>query len=189
MDSYVALYGAVAIQKSYCEQCQRYAFVIGGELVCCDREVEQEAIQTKRESTPDGLRRLPPIWWRRKTLDEQDYRCFYCARLFHMVIARQGKGLVELKVHWDHRIPFSLTQDNRVYNYVAACVLCNLFKSRKIFITAREARHFLEERWQREKFEIIHEPTAIYARDQLLNSAGGKNIVRVPVLKKHTSHD
>lgn len=166
MSSYVALYGTVAMVRSYCQSCNGWALVVDNVYLCCDRDHKEELRQHKRASEPEGKRRLPPVWWRRQQLQEQEQRCFYCRRLFGTVIYRQGKGECTLSIAWDHRIPFSLTQNNRIYNFVAACRLCNSFKHKRVFYDPEAARTFLEQRWQSEKYEVIHQPLVRSAENQ-----------------------
>ena len=45
-----------------------------------------------------------------------------------------------LRVEWDHYIPYSYSQDNRVSNFVAACQICNRIKSSLMLPSAEEYR-------------------------------------------------
>jgi 5-methylcytosine-specific restriction endonuclease McrA len=45
-----------------------------------------------------------------------------------------------LKVNWDHVVPFSYSQNNYAYNFVAACQICNGIKGSQMFKTLEEAR-------------------------------------------------
>jgi hypothetical protein len=154
-DAHIVLFGNVSIQRSWCQNCHSFSLIVEKSFLCCDRPCLELANSYRRETNPDGIRRLPPPWWRKQQILEQDNRCFYCDRIFGTLLYRRKKGEYRLTIHWDHRIPFSLTQDNRIYNYVAACRLCNLWKSHKIFLTTEGARAFLKEKWDREEYETL----------------------------------
>ena len=101
----------------------------------------------KRETKPEQLRYLPKKADRDAQLAEQKYARFYCAHGFGTSILRRNKTgtarTIKVKLHWDHYIPFSYSQDNRSRNFVAACAQCNLLKHSRIFQSADEARLYL----------------------------------------------
>ena len=61
----------------------------------------------------------------------------------------------KLKVHWDHKIPYSYAQDNRDINFVASCSVCNLMKHDRMFETLDEAREYLQTRWETKGFKVL----------------------------------
>jgi len=79
---------------------------------------------------------------RRKCLDKQENRCFYCKEEFDSIITRNGKPL-KLKLVWDHMVPYSYFQTNPDNNFVAACHVCNSIKSNKMFNTVEETIEFI----------------------------------------------
>ena len=147
--SQISMYGNTCIEKAYCSSCKKYAFVLDGELQCCDTPVETVPTTLKRESEP---------WFKRihlanadkdAILSNQDYRCFYCERPIGSTLFRKGKA-VRLKVEYDHVTPFVFNADNKLPNFVAACHICNGHKSSKIFSSVDEAKIYLINR-QKEK--------------------------------------
>ena len=140
--SYVGLYGQVAIQKEFCQSCRVFAFVLDGKLACCDQASQQQPTRTKRETETEGVRRLPPLNERKAQLLEQDNRCFYCLYRFGSRVLKD-KTPVILRLHWDHVVPFSYSQDNRTRNFVASCQICNAVKYNHVFQTVEEARIYV----------------------------------------------
>lgn len=147
--SYIALYGNVALEKGYCPDCGSYAFVEKGILTCCDKILKDRpnTMEYVRECIPEQARRKPSAKQRNKQLEEQDYRCFYCGRSIGSFVFRGDKAIM-LRIHWDHLVPYALTQNNNNSNFVAACHICNLFKSSHVFQTVEEAQVYLAEKWE-----------------------------------------
>ena len=142
------------MQRAYCQECKTTALILDGLIQCCDSEYFKEPKAYERMSNPEGTRRLPTRSARNEKLKRQENRCFYCDRLFGNHIFKNGK-LHRLRVHWDHTVPFSYSQDNRADNFVAACNVCNLLKHDKLFTTAEEARAYLAEAWKRKNYSDV----------------------------------
>lgn len=149
------LYGAVLIHKAVCPDCRREALILADKMSCCGLAVEPVAPHAyKRESEPPIRRRRPSLKRRTQQLEEQEHRCFYCQRTFGSYIWRKNK-LVKLMIHWDHQVPWSYSRDNLPDNFVAACHLCNGFKSDKCFSTVEEARIFIAQAWEASAVEDL----------------------------------
>src|ERR1700733_14234926 len=119
--SHTALYGNIAIPRAYCSECSTYAFVIDGELKCCDSPYDLgETSRVKRMSDCPAKRGTPSKKWQKHILAEQEHRCFYCNRRFGKTVYRRSRDL-RLKLHWDHVNPYAYSLDNRTQNFVAAC--------------------------------------------------------------------
>lgn len=146
--THMALYGNVAILRAWCPDCKDWSWVLDGKLACCDRENEHEPRYYKREVEPEGKRKQPPKWMRDAQLEEQGGRCLYCEKVIGSHIWRNGKR-IKLRLHWDHLVPYSLTQNNNAVNFVAACHICNGIKSSHCFQTIDEARIYILDRWER----------------------------------------
>lgn len=156
--AHVAIYGNTPIQRAYCDQCRQYAFVIDGDIQCCGRayyeKVPEDVI---RMSLAEQRRKYPPPWWKKKTIADQKGTCIYCGHRLGLVYLRHGKERT-LGVHWDHFDAYSFSQNNSLYNYVAACSLCNLFKGNKSFYSIESARAYLLDRWRVDEIEILYDP-------------------------------
>lgn len=145
--SYMALYGAVAIEKAYCKDCEDYSFVLDGKLVCCDKSPDRPPWRYRRVSEPEQHRKLPKIAARRAKLEEQEHRCLYCRRAFDSIVYRKGKP-VRLRLHWDHMVPYAYGRDNHDANFAASCHICNHIKSDHCFQTVEEAQIYLAAKWE-----------------------------------------
>jgi len=141
--SYVGLYGKVSLPKAFCPNCQSFSFVMDDVLACCEISPSQPPNFYKRESLPPAKRRILPLRQKRAKLIEQEWRCFYCERTLGSYVFRGGRE-VKLKIHWDHQVPFSYSQNNAEHNFVASCHVCNRIKSDRLFQTVEEARVFIE---------------------------------------------
>jgi len=150
-NSIISLYGNVAIIKGYCPVCKGYAFIRNGKLLCCDYALDAKPDKYKRESIPEQRRHLPPLKFRLEQLEKQENRCFYCNRHFGNVVYKKNKT-IKLRTHWDHKIPYALSQNNEIYNFVAACHICNAMKYSKVFQTKDEAQVYLTLKWERKKY-------------------------------------
>jgi len=137
-----ALYGNIALPREYCPSCRQWALVIDGRLACCNNSTELGARRTKRMSEAADVRRQPTEEEKREILLTQENRCLYCQQPFGSAVIRKEK-LVWLKATWDHLVPFSYSQNNYRYNFVAACQICNGLKGSLIFATVEEAQTYV----------------------------------------------
>lgn len=143
-----ALYGNVRLLRAWCDECGGYAFILSGEFACCGKihASSPPPKKYKRMSEPVQKRHGISNEDKTKKLKNQDFRCFYCLRLFGDTVWLIS-GARTLKIHWDHMVPFAYSQNNHEKNFVAACQLCNLWKSSMMFQTVDEARIYLNGIW------------------------------------------
>jgi hypothetical protein len=149
---HIALYGNVRMNRGYCSICETNAFVIDGKLQCCDKRYEHVPKSYVRICEPENVRRQPSEAAKRYILNEQEHCCIYCSRSFgnytpKIAFQKSSKQYL-LKAQWDHLVPFSYNQDNRAENFVAACQLCNAWKSALMFQSLDEARIYLLNKWE-----------------------------------------
>lgn len=147
---HVALYGNVRILRSWCKECDGWAFVFRGELACCGESHKPEPSHYRRLTSPPLQRRQLTVEEQDGILSQQNYSCFYCDRRFGSHFRIRSKERV-LLVRWDHQVPFCLTQDSRPENIVAACQMCNSWKASKVFKDVEEARVYLYAKWAKHK--------------------------------------
>lgn len=143
--NHIAIFGNIKIPRAYCKECKCESFVLEGKFACCNKPFSEKLTEYLRESIPPQFRRLPPLCLRKEQLAFQNHCCFYCERRIGFIVWRKDKH-IKLKLHWDHFVPYSLTQDNRFNNFVASCHVCNGIKSNKIFMTTDEAKIYILER-------------------------------------------
>lgn len=158
---HIALYGNVSMLRGWCDSCQSWALVVDGLSACCGEEVESSSDVIKRMTHPEACRKLLKSEERRAILESQDYRCIYCEKRFDSEVERHGK-IVRLRVHWDHQIPFSYSQNNTVTNIAAACQICNLMKGALIFKDIEEARIHIQGALEREERRAARRKCAGY---------------------------
>jgi len=138
----LAIYGNTVIQRRYCRDCTSWSLVIKGKLACCDQKNFARPERFKRVSEPWWKRRLPPKKQRLAQLAEQDNRCFYCENALNGSMLRNGVPF-QLKLNWDHKVPYAYNADNRTRNFVASCHVCNSLKRDNVFQSVEEARVWL----------------------------------------------
>lgn len=149
----MALYGSVSLEKMYCRNCKTEAFVKRGLFTCCDSPVPEVPKKYIRESSAPLKRFRPGKSEQRKILEEQENRCFYCGYKFGNIVHRNDNGVV-LKMTWDHMLPWSLTQDNRASNFVAACHVCNGIKNSRVFESMSDAQDYLKYHRRRKGYDF-----------------------------------
>ena len=149
----IALYGNVGIERGYCKACGTNAFIKNGRLTCCGAPINGEPKKFYRECEAPQGRRTPPAAEKRRILEEQENRCFYCGLSFDDHNYRRSLP-VKLKLHWDHQLPYSYSQNNKTANFVASCHICNGIKSNKLFQTVEEAQVFIQSRRKLKGYEI-----------------------------------
>lgn len=138
----LAYYGSVGIQRVTCPECGRSAFVIDNETACCGVEFKLVPKRAKQFSQPPKQRRRPGKADQARILTEQQGCCFYCKNPFGHVVLYKHR-LVELKVRWDHILPWSYGMNNRAENFVASCQVCNGYKGNLVFASTEDARGYI----------------------------------------------
>jgi 5-methylcytosine-specific restriction endonuclease McrA len=145
--NHVALYGNTRIVRVYCRDCDSWTFVLDGARQCCGTEVDKIPTRATRISETVAGRRRPPPSVQREILLEQEYRCFYCFQQFGTRVLIKNK-LRTLVVHWDHLVPYAYARNSSIENFVAACSICNGWKSSLVFQTVDEARLYIDRKWE-----------------------------------------
>jgi hypothetical protein len=143
---HLALYGSVKILRDYCADCECYTFILDGKFACCDKPaVQKEPKGYKRMFRGGGERHSPTPGVRKRILQAQENRCFYCERLFGETYYLQGR-FTKLSPQWDHLVPFAYLHSSPIANFVAACIDCNRVKKAMMFQTVEEARIYVRSR-------------------------------------------
>lgn len=138
-ESAIALYGNVKMLRARCPKCGVTSLVIRGCTACCELEPESEPRQWQRMSQPLFARRRPPKEEAKRILAEQNGCCLYCERTLGSFVHYKGR-LRQLRLCWDHKVPWSHTMNNHEDNFAAACHLCNAMKSNLIFANVEEVQ-------------------------------------------------
>ncbi len=99
-------------------------YKMGGQILL-DKEIEDEKVLEKTDGIKDivksGRSRTVTLADRLKVLDRDNYRCVFCGR--------SPATEVGVRLHIDHKIPFSTGGKSTVDNLQTLCQDCNLGKS------------------------------------------------------------
>lgn len=160
MKGHIAKYGNVSIKRGYCSSCKGHAFVLDGELQCCDKPFKQDSSDKwlKYKIIAQSLDKRKQInrKIRESLIKEQDGKCIYCQYPIRHLYLHKGKTRMT-RVNIDHFIPFSYSQFNNKKNYLAACGVCNRIKADKIFATLEDARAYVKDRRAKINIEVLEE--------------------------------
>lgn len=164
-----AIYGNTKIYRTKCPLCDEVSFVLDGYTVCCETPIGRPGrIMPKRETQPQYKRQRPPRADQIEILAQQDDACFYCGRNFGEWAERIGNGkyrLEQLFATWDHWEPYCHSADNRTENFVAACQVCNAYKSNLIFDNHEDARQVLLRKWSKNGWRDVDTDSSQQAPD------------------------
>jgi 5-methylcytosine-specific restriction endonuclease McrA len=86
-------------------------------------------------------------------LERYDYSCCYCGKRFGAYVDIKNKTR-QIRVSWDHEIPFSYSMNNAGDNFLPACSICNGWKSNKMFQTMEEVKLYVNNLWEKAKASI-----------------------------------
>ena len=147
---HLALYGNIGIPRRYCDRCKRWAFVLDGIRQCCNHSTKEDLgpVRKRRMSQPVDQRKRPSLAQRTRILEEQRHGCRYCRQRFGAYFIR-GTKLIRICLVWDHVDPFVYSQNNHSENCVAACQVCNGWKSDQLFSRWEELTAFLNTQWEK----------------------------------------
>jgi hypothetical protein len=128
-----------------------------GFFECCSvpfRRVGLKVIENRVSGGKNKFRRKPSGVAQKRILDGQDHRCLYCCRRIGSVVYKRGeyKGRafgVRLKLVWDHYVPYIYSLDSSDSNFVAACHICNGFKSDLMMDSLKDYRNHIADKWER----------------------------------------
>jgi hypothetical protein len=145
------LFGSTAMLHGFCPRCDDNGFATP-EGNCLDCKTPMNiARKVRREVKAQFKRRQPSPAYRQAQLERQAQRCYWCRREFGEYLVRRGSHC-QLRVCWDHFIPFSFTGSCDDIEFVAACQVCNGIKTDHMFDTEDECRAYIvrrvARRWQ-----------------------------------------
>ena len=147
--SHKAIYGKVRIVRHLCPNCGNHILSNQKAFICdvCDYSgKDNETKGYKIIVPPLGYRNWPCVEIRKKLLEIQKNKCYWCERKFDTPYIKNGR-FKYLKIHWDHKIPFSYEQANRDENWVASCNICNQFKYNFMFKYEKDCKRYLLKKW------------------------------------------
>lgn len=146
----VSIYGNVALIRGYCQDCKTTCIILDNIKQCCEgatRNVNIYNLPVKRVVEPEFCRKRLLKSERDAIIREQNFRCIYCDKYFGSIYEKKGKdGVHKTRIHFDHFIPFIHSANNKKYNIVASCNICNGLKSDKMFNNIDEVRIYVLQR-------------------------------------------
>lgn len=158
MKTVKAIYGKVSLVRSYCPDCESYAFVIDGAMACCGSPVTDGKPEIIKKMTRGNIlkRYLNPSA-KKIILESQNHKCFYCRcdLVSSWYMGGKMKRPQKVSVHFDHIVPWVFSQNDDVSNFVAACNVCNRIKFDRIFSTIEKLREWVLLKRAKMKYEIL----------------------------------
>ncbi len=142
-------YGKVIIFRTNCPKCEETLFQPNLDFICdvCSHEFKG-SIDSLRIEVSTPIRKIPSPKLKKQILEQQDSECYWCDREFGSIYFRYNT-IKRLVPNWDHVIPYSYSYSNADGNFVAACGICNSFKSSHIFENEKQCKVYLEKRWDK----------------------------------------
>ena len=143
-------YGTIVMLRGICDCCGEESFIDSeGLSTCCRSSVICEN-RTKTVKETEGIykRKQPSLISKKAILENQDNRCYWCGREFNQyVISPSGKTIRQLTIEWDHYIPYDYTGSCEDKEFVAACIICNRYKSSMFIIDEEIAKKTIIQKW------------------------------------------
>jgi len=148
----ITSYGRVTILRALCPKCEQMSIVRDGLTLCHRKAVDTTVTSTKRVGDMQTKRKPLTKAQKAALVESQGGLCFYCFNAFGTMFHR-GQNFGYLMVNIDHAVPHSYMPNGDAL--VAACHICNLLKSNKMFDTVEDARVYVQAAWQRKKISIV----------------------------------
>ena len=142
-------YGKVIMFRTNCPKCKETLFEPKLHFKCDVCSLQFQGIVTSLRTEVDRPRKKKPSpIIREQILDQQGFKCYWCYREFDTIYLRYN-SISTLSINWDHVIPYAYSNSNADENFVAACSVCNSFKSSKIFDNDEQCKNYLKQRWDK----------------------------------------
>ena len=142
-------YGKVIMFRTNCPKCEETLFEPNLDFKCDVCSHQFQGIVTSLRTEVDRPRRKKPSpKIQEQILDQQGSKCYWCYREFDTLYFRYDSISI-LSINWDHVIPYAYSYSNADENFVAACSVCNSFKSSKNFENDEKCKDYLKQRWDK----------------------------------------
>lgn len=152
-----AEFGRVAMLRAMCPMCNSMALVLNGRMACCGADpYRDDSFILKKEAEGEKKRKGFKTKDKAAALAAQGNRCFYCDLPFGTPVWHPRRHKVIYQgVHFDHFVCWDYSRNTSAGNLVAACSVCNLIKSNKLFANAADARAFIKHRRLKKGYETL----------------------------------
>jgi hypothetical protein len=167
-------FGSVLWITAHCPVCKKRMQVIpnsaastpqnpnGETYGCCGRPYLRAAVKITENRIDKGKnkhRRKPSPFAQRRILAQQCDRCLFCNRRFGSYVYAKGAYLgktiqIRLKLVWDHYIPYVYCLDSSDANFVAACQICNQYKSDLMLSSVTEYQTYIGKKTARKFYDV-----------------------------------
>jgi len=142
--------GRVILYRERCPECGEWNISENNKFECtwCSSIYRDQEYIKIRQLTNSMYKRKhftkkqKEIVWER-----QDGHCYWCNRKFGTYYMKRSK-VQKLKMHMDHRMPYSYLPNDNLKNICGACSICNQFKHNKIFNNIQECKKYLVDKWE-----------------------------------------
>ena len=150
-----ALYGNTAIYRKYCYKCKTTSLIINGKYACCGGSARQSRKEKVRRMTATFFRHRVSVCKRKQTaiLKQQENKCIYCDyEIGSLIWSTTSHKYIKTTVNFDHFVPWSYDNNNKIKNIVASCNICNALKTNYHFESIEKAKSFILERWKQKGY-------------------------------------
>lgn len=97
-------------------------------------------------------------------VSRQNHCCAYCLLPFGTIVSKRGNVIIQ-RPEVDHFIPWAILESTEASNGIAACNICNNYKSDKVFNSIEEARRYILERRVERKVLVDYIPMVPLTED------------------------
>ncbi len=143
------VYGNVVLYEIICKHCKEKNLVGNPFEKCsiCKIQLTDKKIKNVKVIVTAKRKNRVSAEVKKRIQKEQDGLCYWCDRPFGVPYIKNNK-ISKLKIHYDHKIPFSYTQNNEDDNFVGACNICNQAKSSFVYDNESDCKNYLKEKWE-----------------------------------------
>lgn len=142
-------YGKITMYRCQCPSCNEVLFQDNMVFDCDDCKLSfSGTLENLRIEVANLKRKYPSKKMKEHILSEQNYECYWCNREFYLIYFRYN-SIKSLLPNYDHILPYSYSYSNSDNNFVAACNVCNSFKSSHVFEDEFLCKEYLKRKWEK----------------------------------------
>jgi len=144
-----AFYGDTVSYRHRCPRCGLHT-LSGGTEFKCDCGYKSYNVVVKREIIETGKprRRVCPADIKKRLIEDQDDKCFWCEREIGQPYYKSSK-VRYLKRNYDHAVPYARSGRNTRDNWRLSCDVCNRWKASLVFDNEYDCSEYLKRKWSK----------------------------------------